>query len=1000
MSALENMFDSDPEEDGRHEGDLLEQPRRRERPREVDHDDEDEDSDVAANSPVRGEERSRGGDVERAGGERDDDQDEDDDEDDEEDEEDEEDEDDEGDEDGTRRRKRPRRERRNQFLDVEAEVDEDEEELEEDEDELGREDGFIQDEGHEGDFERVDDRLHREVDRQRAAIAEADAERLASEYREKYGRSAASKYRGEMNVVPQRLLVPSVKDPNIWGVRCKPGKEKAIVRTIWRKKTSLQYSNHPLEVLSAFQRDNFSGYVYLEARKMADVEYALKGIVNVYARQMILVPIPEYTDLLRVNKGSDVELIPGSYVRIKRGKYQGDLAVVEDLSENGLEAQLKLVPRLDYGRTQEILGQAGIDGKRKRAAKLSSRPAARLFSPMEARMSDPKNWQQRQAKDNHYIFQGEEYINGYLIKDFRISHLITENVEPTLEEVTKFSSTADDEGIDLQSLAQSLKQASSNGTFQPGDHVEVHEGEQTGVYGRVVSIDRDIVSIRAETDGLKGQLVEIPSNSLRKKFNQGDHVRVIGGKYKDETGMVVRIKDDVVTIIGDLSMAEITVFSKDLKEASDIGGRNSLGKYQIHDLVQLSANNVACIIKVERDAFRVLDINGIAQTILPSAIAMKVDNKFSFATDRNGSEIRVGDTVKETDGEGRQGVILHIYRTYAFLHDRSQNENAGVSLVRTRNVTAIAAKGGRITGSNNGPDLAKMNPKMQLGADPQGMLPPTIPRQGGRDRTIGQTVKVRQGPYKGLLGIVKDATDTVARIELHSKSKIISIEKTKLGFVDSRGDKTVSYEEFITPKKFLNGNVAPMPQYQGAATPSWHGGQTPARTPAWATSGDSHGGRTPAWAAGDGGRTPAWSASSRTPAWSAGAKTPAYGSSGNRTPAWNPGARTPGRSAWDAGGRTPREVSGSRTPAWNDESSARTPWEDPSYGRTPGDYNAATPGAISAPTPGVISAPTPGRWDDIATPAVYDAKTPGIMAQTPAAWGDEPETPRYAPASP
>ncbi|KAJ8098268.1 hypothetical protein POJ06DRAFT_258994 [Lipomyces tetrasporus] len=997
MSALENMFDSDPEEDGvRHDEEEQELPRRQEQPREIDRYDEGDGGKDRGNSGGRGAERPRSGDQDLDGGDVDDEDDEDDE--DEDDEEDEEDEESEVEEDGTRRRKRPRRERRNQFLDVEAEVDEDEEELEEDEDELGREDGFIQDEGQEGDFGRVDDRLHREVDRQRAAIAEADAERLASEYREKYGRSAASKYRGEMNVVPQRLLVPSVNDPNIWGIRCKPGKEKAIVRTIWRKKASLQYSNHPLEILSAFQRDNFSGYVYVEARKMTDVEYALKGIVNVYARQMILVPIPEYTDLLRVNKGSDVELVPGSYVRIKRGKYQGDLAVVEDLSENGLEAQLKLVPRLDYGRTQEILGQAGIDGKRKRSAKLSSRPAARLFSPMEARMSDPKNWQQRQAKDNHYIFQGEEYINGYLIKDFRIAHLITENVEPTLEEVTKFSSTADDEGIDLQSLALSLKQASSNATFQPGDHVEVHEGEQTGVYGRVVSIDRDIVSLRAETEGLKGQLVEIPSKSLRKKFNQGDHVRVIGGKYKDETGMVVRIKDDVVTIIGDLSMAEITVFSKDLKEASDIGGRNSLGKYQIHDLVQLSANNVACIIKVERDAFRVLDINGAAQTILPSAITMKVDNKFSFATDRNGSEIRVGDTVKETDGEGRQGVILHIYRTYAFLHDRSQNENAGVSLVRTRNVTAIAAKGGRITGSSNGPDLTKMNPRMQIGGEQQGMLPPTIPRQGGRDRTIGQTVKVRQGPYKGLLGIVKDATDAVARIELHSKSKIISIEKTKLGFVDSRGNKTISYEEFVTPKKFLNGNVSPMPQYQGGTTPSWLGGQTPARTPAWATSGDSNGGRTPAWAAQDGGRTPAWSASSsRTPAWNAGGKTPAYGSSGNRTPAWNPGARTPGRSAWDTGSRTPR----AQDHAWNDEPTARTPWEDPTYGRTPGAYNAApTPGAISAPTPGDISAPTPGRWDDMATPAVYDAKTPGIAAATPAAWGDEPETPRYAPASP
>ncbi|KAK9450134.1 uncharacterized protein V1518DRAFT_413070 [Limtongia smithiae] len=1029
MSALDNMFDdSDPED--------------------LDEDVEEKDQAPARSSSANNNSSNAHSDL-RSGENNDDEGDEDDGDD--EDDEDEDEEDDEDEEQGSnRRRKRRRGERRNQFLDVEAEVDEDEEELEEDEDELGREDGFIAD-ANETEFDRTDDRLHREVDRQRAAIAEEDAERLASEYREKYGRSAASKYRGEMNVIPQRLLVPSVNSPNIWGVRCKQGKEREIIRTLYHKQANMRYTRNPVRILSAFQRESFSGYIYIEAKTLPDVEHALKGVVNVYFRQMILIPIEEYTDLLRVNKSSEVELIPGTYVRIKRGRYAGDLAVVEDLSENGLEARLKVVPRLDYGRSLEILGQAGLDTtKRKRSNKLSSRPAARLFSPMEARRSDPKNWQQRQDRENHYIFQGEEYLNGYLLKDFKLTHLITENVEPTLEEVTKFSMSQEDEGIDLQSLAQSLKQTSSVVSFQPGDHVEVHEGEQTGLAGRVVSIDRDIVTIRAETEGLKGEVVELPARSLRKKFNAGDHVRVIGGKYKDETGMVVRVKDEIVTIIGDLSMVEITVFSKDLKEASDIGGRNSLGKYQIHDLVQLSANNVACIIKVERDAFRVLDINGIAQTILPSAISMKVDNKFSFATDRNGSEIRVGDTVKETDGEGRQGIILHIYRTFAFIHDRSQNDNAGVSLVRTRNVQAIAAKGGRVVNTSDGPDFSKMNPRLQIGS--AGSMPPPVRQSGGRDRTIGQSVTIRQGPYKGLIGIIKDATDTIARVELHSKSKIISIEKTKLGYKDRSGV-VMNYEDFLTPRKYLNNSVEPIPQFQGD-TRDWRqqggfGGQTPARTPAWATSESSGGGRTPAWASGaktpswggaggktpawggggDGGRTPAWgtsSASSRTPAWNAGGRTPAYGSSGGgRTPAWNPGSRTPATSAWDASsGRTPRIDSGSRTPAWsmqtgNDYSTnARTPWdESSSYGRTPGASAASnsvsyhdpptvayTPGGpMSAPTPGIIgvSAPTPGAWDDVAaTPAVYDARTPGISAATPAAWGDEAETPRYAPASP
>lgn len=83
-------------------------------------------------------------------------------------------------------------------------------------------------------------------------------------------------------------------------------------------------------------------------------------------------------------------------------------------------------------------------------------------------------------------------------------------------------------------------------------------------------------------------MIEVPVKGLRKRFREGDHVKVIGGsRYADEIGMVVRIKDDTVTILSDLSMQEITVFSKDLREAGDTGTAGTVGKYDLHDLVQL-----------------------------------------------------------------------------------------------------------------------------------------------------------------------------------------------------------------------------------------------------------------------------------------------------------------------------------------------------------------------------------------------------------------------------
>lgn len=172
---------------------------------------------------------------------------------------------------------------------------------------------------------------------------------------------------------------------------------------------------------------------------------------------------------------------------------------------------------------------------------------------------------------------------------------------------------------------------------------------------------------------------------------------------------------------------------------------------------------------------------------MPSQISNKIEKRRNaVATDRNGSEIRTDDTVREIGGEQRQGVILHIYRSFLFIHNREQTENSGISVVRATNVATVAAKGGRLTGGGAaGPDLSRMNPAMQrnTGAKANGGMAP--PKSFGRDRTLGQTVTIRKGPYKGLLGIVKDTTDLEARVELHTKGKTITVSKDTLGFKES-----------------------------------------------------------------------------------------------------------------------------------------------------------------------------------------------------------------------
>ena len=623
-----------------------------------------------------------------------------------------------------------------------------------------------------------------------------DAEKQAQLLREKYGRRTATN--ADAVTVPKRLLLPSVDDPSIWGVKCKQSKEREIVFAITKRIEERAGTKNPMPIISAFERGGtMIGYVYIEARRQADVHTALEGIMNVYPRtSIVMVPIKEMPDLLRVTRSES--LVPGGYVRIKRGKYAGDLAQIDEVETNGLTASLRIVPRLDYGQAEDNnapMVDGGIKGevqKRKRMNAMglknpATRPPPRLFSDVEAKKKHLKFLQQISTFDKkHWQYMGDTYISGFLVKDFRIQHLTTENVNPTLEEVTRFTAGAEDgtENLDLSALAATLKKGASNENYLPGDVVEVYEGEQQGVSGKAVAVRGDIVTI-AVTDGeLRGQSIEVPVKGLRKRFNEGDHVKVIGGsRYRDEVGMVVSIKNDTVTLLSDLSMQEITVFSKDLREASDTGVAGGLGRYDIHDLVQLDPSTVGCVTKVDRESLRVLDQNGSTRSIMPSQISNKIERRrHAVATDRNGSEIRSDDTVREIGGESKQGVILHIYRSFLFLHNREQTENSGISVVRASNVATVAAKGGRVAqGASAGPDLNKMNPALMRNAvNGNGAMAP--PKTFGRDRALDQTVTIRKGPYKGLLGIVKDTTDLEARVELHTKGKTITVPKDTLGF--------------------------------------------------------------------------------------------------------------------------------------------------------------------------------------------------------------------------
>lgn len=70
------------------------------------------------------------------------------------------------------------------------------------------------------------------------------------------------------------------------------------------------------------------------------------------------------------------------------------------------------------------------------------------------------------------------------------------------------------------------------------------------------------------------------------------------------------------------------------------------------------------VIKIEGPLLRILDQNGIARMVSPNQVTARRESKnFAVATDSQSHEVRVGDFMKETTGENRQGEVINIFRS-------------------------------------------------------------------------------------------------------------------------------------------------------------------------------------------------------------------------------------------------------------------------------------------------------------------------------------------------
>lgn len=348
------------------------------------------------------------------------------------------------------------------------------------------------------------------------------------------------------------------------------GRERQLVYSLMHKALRLESECKPaLKIFSAFSRDTLSGLLYVEADTRAAVEEALDGFPGVYLYKGVnLVPIDEMPALLKLTK-KRVELKPQSWVRVKRGRYRGDLAKVLEVSDNGEVVTCKLIPRVDLSPADD-----DVDGKRKRKAgalsgKAGVRPPPKYFSSEEV----IKVYGRRSiVKKSHcVIFHDDVYSEGFLEKALPISRLETEGVIPTMDELEAFAGPAstkkDQPAEDYRALQEQARLLSAS-ALQTGDIVEVTADQNQGAIGTVIGIAQGIVILRRTTGEAAGSMLTVLGEFVRKTFRQGEHVKVVAGKHLDETGLVLEVRGEHVTFLADLSREEVRSHHSWLQDGS------------------------------------------------------------------------------------------------------------------------------------------------------------------------------------------------------------------------------------------------------------------------------------------------------------------------------------------------------------------------------------------------------------------------------------------------
>ncbi|XP_026395303.1 putative transcription elongation factor SPT5 homolog 1 isoform X3 [Papaver somniferum] len=659
---------------------------------------------------------------------------------------------------------------------------------------------------------------------------EVDVDEFERRIRQRYSsQSYLEEGIDEISDVEQQALLPSIKDPKLWMVKCAMGREREAAVCLMQKR--IDRGHREMQIRSVISPHYLKNYIYVEADKSAHVIEACKGLRILNTTKVMLVPTKEMTDVLLV-EGNPIDIAKDMWVRLRIGIYKGALAKVVNVSDVRQKVMVKLIPRVDL---QAIADK--LEGRK--VSKKAYIPSPRLMKIDEARnLNIPVDYRTGRSTNIQFcVIDGKMFKDGFLYKTVSMRSIDYQNIQPTFSELEKFCETG--HGV-VGSMSTSPRNRKKS-HFMKGDAVIVVKGDLKNLMGWVEKVEEDNVHIRPKVKGLC-TTVAVNEKYVCKSFKPGDHVKVVFGAHKGVTGMVIKVNSNVLIILSDATKEDIRVFAEHAVDSSEVTtGVTKVGDYELHDLVMLDNTCFGVIIRLESQTLQILlgdpDRPDVARVKMRE-IKYKIQRR-NTALDQSNNTVSVKDVVKILMGpcKGKQGPVEHIFRGTLFINDRHHMEHSGFICVRAQSCIVMGGSPAKVSLSSkfgSSTDAARVAPsprRFPSGGPPFDSGGRQKSGQRGHDSFVGRTIKIHIGHYKGCRGRVVSVKGQSVRVELESQMKTVLVNRDEISAIP---DVSTSLSE---PPQHGLGSETPIHRAQtpthSYATPTRNEGGTPRHSGTW-----------------------------------------------------------------------------------------------------------------------------------------------------------------------